>query len=171
MSTSADIIGQYPDLPCASVLELFFAEAPADLEAAKALCRGCRALAGCLAGALDRREPWGFWGGELLVRGAVVPRKLPHGPSSQPPARPNRRQTAVARARPALPRGQAGVKTEAAGGSAHFRRSCYVPGAGSASRRCSAWAIAATTAPGGSEASSSAQMTQRAMIGPIGRRP
>jgi WhiB family redox-sensing transcriptional regulator len=33
----------------------------------------------CLAGALRRREPWGVWGGELLVRGVVVPRKRPRG--------------------------------------------------------------------------------------------
>ena len=53
--------------------------APADVEAAKALCQGCRARAECLAGALERREPWGVWGGELLLRGTVVPRKRPRG--------------------------------------------------------------------------------------------
>ena len=30
-------------------------------------------------GALERREPWGVWGGELLLRGIVVPRKRPRG--------------------------------------------------------------------------------------------
>ena len=67
------------DLPCTEDPELFFAEAPADVEAAKALCRGCRARIGCLEGALERREPWGVWGGELLLRGTVVPRKRPRG--------------------------------------------------------------------------------------------
>jgi WhiB family transcriptional regulator, redox-sensing transcriptional regulator len=67
------------DLPCSEDPELFFAEAPAEVEAAKALCRGCRARAQCLAGALERREPWGVWGGELLMRGTVVPRKRPRG--------------------------------------------------------------------------------------------
>ena len=38
-----------------------------------------RSRLACLAGALERREPWGVWGGELLMRGAIVPRKLPRG--------------------------------------------------------------------------------------------
>jgi WhiB family transcriptional regulator, redox-sensing transcriptional regulator len=67
------------DLPCTEDPELFFAESPADVEQAKAMCRGCRARLACLAGALERREPWGVWGGELLIRGTVVPRKRPRG--------------------------------------------------------------------------------------------
>jgi WhiB family transcriptional regulator, redox-sensing transcriptional regulator len=67
------------DLPCTEDPELFFAESPEDVETAKALCRGCRAKTACLTGALERREPWGVWGGELLMRGAIVPRKRPRG--------------------------------------------------------------------------------------------
>jgi WhiB family redox-sensing transcriptional regulator len=67
------------DLPCTQDPELFFAESPADVEQAKAVCRGCQARIACLAGALKRREPWGVWGGELLLRGKVVPRKRPRG--------------------------------------------------------------------------------------------
>jgi WhiB family redox-sensing transcriptional regulator len=67
------------DLPCVEDPELFFAEAPADVEAAKALCQGCRIRVACVEGALDRREPWGVWGGELLLRGTVVPGKRPRG--------------------------------------------------------------------------------------------
>ena len=67
------------DLPCTQDPELFFAESPSDVEQAKAMCWGCRARRACLAGALERREPWGVWGGELLMRGAVVPRKRPRG--------------------------------------------------------------------------------------------
>jgi WhiB family redox-sensing transcriptional regulator len=67
------------DLPCAEDPELFFAESPEDVETAKAMCRGCRARSACLTGALERREPWGVWGGELLMRGAIVPRKRPRG--------------------------------------------------------------------------------------------
>ena len=66
-------------LPCTENPELFFAESPQDVEQAKAMCRGCRARLACLAGALEREEPWGVWGGELLMRGAIVPRKLPRG--------------------------------------------------------------------------------------------
>jgi WhiB family redox-sensing transcriptional regulator len=68
--------------------ELWFAESPADVELAKALCRSCPAREACLAGALDRREPWGVWGGELLVAGVVVPRKRPRG-------RPRKNETAA----------------------------------------------------------------------------
>jgi WhiB family redox-sensing transcriptional regulator len=67
-------------LPCRmNDPELFFAEAPADVEFAKALCRDCPVRQACLAGALDRKEPWGVWGGELVVSGVVVPRKRPRG--------------------------------------------------------------------------------------------
>ena len=59
--------------------DLWFADTPADLERAKALCAGCPVLAECLAGALARREPWGVWGGEIFERGAVVARKRPRG--------------------------------------------------------------------------------------------
>jgi WhiB family redox-sensing transcriptional regulator len=65
-------------LPCREVdPELFFAEVPADVEEAKALCRDCPIREACLAGALQRREPWGVWGGELFVAGVVVARKRP----------------------------------------------------------------------------------------------
>ncbi len=67
-------------LPCRSNdPELFFAESPADVELAKSLCRSCPLRVACLEGALERREPWGVWGGELLVAGAVVARKRPRG--------------------------------------------------------------------------------------------
>jgi WhiB family redox-sensing transcriptional regulator len=67
-------------LPCrASEAELFFAESPSDVELAKALCQGCPVRAECLAGALERREPWGVWGGELFLQGVVIPRKRPRG--------------------------------------------------------------------------------------------
>ena len=67
-------------LPCrANDAELFFAESPTDVELAKALCVDCPVRAECLAGALDRREPWGVWGGELFLQGVVIPRKRPRG--------------------------------------------------------------------------------------------
>ena len=74
-----DTTGLGLDLPCTEDPELFFAESPQDVEQAKAMCRGCRARLACLAGALERREPWGVWGGELLMSGAIVPRKRPRG--------------------------------------------------------------------------------------------
>jgi WhiB family transcriptional regulator, redox-sensing transcriptional regulator len=74
-----DTTGLSLDLPCTVDPELFFAESPRDVEQAKAMCRGCRARLACLAGALERREPWGVWGGELLMSGAIVPLKRPRG--------------------------------------------------------------------------------------------
>jgi WhiB family transcriptional regulator, redox-sensing transcriptional regulator len=68
-----------PDLPCTKDPDLFFAESPQDVETAKAMCRGCAVRIACLAGALERQEPWGVWGGELFLRGTVVPRKRPRG--------------------------------------------------------------------------------------------
>ncbi|HET6166638.1 MAG TPA: WhiB family transcriptional regulator [Marmoricola sp.] len=67
-------------LPCrANDAELFFAESPSDVELAKALCLACPVRLECLAGALERREPWGVWGGELFLQGVVIPRKRPRG--------------------------------------------------------------------------------------------
>ena len=77
-----DAAGLYDDelLPCrANNPELWFAETPADVEAAKALCTQCPVQALCLEGALERREPWGGWGGQLFLQGVVIPRKRPRG--------------------------------------------------------------------------------------------
>jgi WhiB family transcriptional regulator, redox-sensing transcriptional regulator len=71
--------GSTGELPCADDPELFFAESPDDVEDAKALCCGCPVRNTCLSGAQERREPWGVWGGELFLRGEVVPRKRPRG--------------------------------------------------------------------------------------------
>ena len=59
--------------------ELWFAESPSDVEFAKALCQECPVRSLCLDGALERREPWGVWGGELFLQGVVIPRKRPRG--------------------------------------------------------------------------------------------
>jgi WhiB family transcriptional regulator, redox-sensing transcriptional regulator len=67
------------ELPCRDDPELFFAESPEDVEFAKSLCGSCAARMVCLAGAIGRAEPWGVWGGELFLRGEIVPRKRPRG--------------------------------------------------------------------------------------------
>lgn len=59
--------------------EIWFADTPHGVEHAKSLCGGCPLKVECLAGALERSEPWGVWGGELFERGAVIPRKRPRG--------------------------------------------------------------------------------------------
>ncbi len=78
------------DLPCRSTdPELFFAESPADVELAKSVCTECPIREACLSGALERKEPWGVWGGELFVQGVIVARKRPRG-------RPRKTDVAVA---------------------------------------------------------------------------
>lgn len=68
------------DLPCRQhPADLWFAELPEEVEAAKALCADCPIRAMCLEQALERREPWGVWGGQLVLQGVVVPRKRPRG--------------------------------------------------------------------------------------------
>lgn len=59
--------------------ELWFAERPEAVELAKALCRSCPLREECLSGALARSEPWGVWGGQLLVDGAIVASKRGRG--------------------------------------------------------------------------------------------
>lgn len=59
--------------------DLWFADTPHEIDAAKALCRDCPIRRACLSGALERGEPCGVWGGELFVKGVVVPRKRPRG--------------------------------------------------------------------------------------------
>ena len=68
------------DVPCrVNDPDLWFADTPAEMERAKALCRECPARTACLAGALARREQWGVWGGEIIERGAIVAHKRPRG--------------------------------------------------------------------------------------------
>lgn len=80
------------DIPCQQEdPELWFAEAPDDVEFAKALCGTCPAQDACLQGALARREPWGVWGGQLFLGGTTVAQKRPRG-------RPRKDAAAVAAA-------------------------------------------------------------------------
>ena len=56
-----------PSLPLALCVgadpDLFFSDSAGDIEAAKAICRSCPAIAECLRGAQERREVFGVWGG------------------------------------------------------------------------------------------------------------
>jgi WhiB family redox-sensing transcriptional regulator len=66
-------------LACQREPELFFAESPRVLDQAKALCADCPVRDMCLAGALDRHEPHGVWGGQIFVDGVVVATKRGRG--------------------------------------------------------------------------------------------
>ena len=78
LHTRADV-PRHTEFPCLTDPDLFFAESPADIARAKELCRGCPVTGACLAGALDRGEPWGVWGGQLVLQGAVVASKRGRG--------------------------------------------------------------------------------------------
>src|SRR3954467_1985016 len=68
------------NLPCRKFdPDLWFSDSPAQLELAKSLCGDCPLRVECLAGAGERNEPRGVWGGEIFERGAVVPRNRPRG--------------------------------------------------------------------------------------------
>ncbi len=68
----------------ASLTPLFFSEALDDIARAKAFCAGCVVREQCLAAAVARREPWGVWGGELLVNGKVIANKRKRGRPPKP---------------------------------------------------------------------------------------
>lgn len=76
--TRANLISR--SIPCREVdADLWFAENPALLEQAKALCADCPLRNECLSAALDRGEPWGVWGGEIFDQGVIIARKRPRG--------------------------------------------------------------------------------------------
>lgn len=73
------------DLPCRrNDSELWFADAPADLERAKALCRACPVRLTCLSHAIEHNEYTGVWGGHIIDRGRIIPNKRPRGRPRKP---------------------------------------------------------------------------------------
>ena len=69
-----------PKLPCqGDDPELWFADAPTDVERAKTLCAACPLRLSCLAAAVESLEVAGVWGGQLFDHGRIVPRKRPRG--------------------------------------------------------------------------------------------
>ena len=58
---------------------LFFSDDVIDIARAKAMCGKCPLADTCLSEAIDREEPWGVWGGELLLNGRIVKNKRPCG--------------------------------------------------------------------------------------------
>ena len=75
-------------LPCQTRPELFFAEHARALAEAQRLCAGCPMREMCLAGALERGEVYGVWGGQILLAGEVVPFKRGRGRPRKDDQRP-----------------------------------------------------------------------------------
>jgi WhiB family redox-sensing transcriptional regulator len=61
--------------PCQAQPELFFAVHGRALDLAKELCATCPVREECLSAALQRGEPHGVWGGQILIDGLVVATK------------------------------------------------------------------------------------------------
>lgn len=64
---------------------MFFSEELQDIAKAKQICALCPAMADCLEGAIERREPWGVWGGQLFLNGRILASKRRRG---RPPKNP-----------------------------------------------------------------------------------
>ena len=75
------------DAGVASMTDLFFSDEIPAIRAAKAICDTCPLAGPCLAGAVERREPWGVWGGQLFKDGKVLAVKRPRGRPPKDPAR------------------------------------------------------------------------------------
>jgi WhiB family redox-sensing transcriptional regulator len=75
----------------AGMIDLFFSEQLDDIARAKAICASCPLVEPCLEGALERREPWGVWGGQLFANGRILPFKRKRG---RPPKNPQAQMTA-----------------------------------------------------------------------------
>jgi WhiB family redox-sensing transcriptional regulator len=58
---------------------LFFSDDATDLAAAQRICGDCPVRIDCLAGALQRREEWGVWGGVIFWDGEAFYRKRGRG--------------------------------------------------------------------------------------------
>ncbi|HVL03258.1 MAG TPA: WhiB family transcriptional regulator [Acidimicrobiales bacterium] len=75
------------DAGVTSMTDLFFSDEIPAIRAAKAICATCPLADPCLAGAVERREPWGVWGGQLFKDGKVLAVKRPRGRPPKDPAR------------------------------------------------------------------------------------
>ena len=64
---------------------LFFSDDDLELARAKAICRSCGLQQDCLSGAIEREEPYGVWGGQLVLDGVPVEFKRKRG---RPPKTP-----------------------------------------------------------------------------------
>lgn len=90
----ADVDDPDPDLTHAiarcsdgqgTLAHLFFSDDAFDIARAKAICGKCRLATTCLAGAIERGEAYGVWGGALFVEGQIVAVKRGRG---RPPKTP-----------------------------------------------------------------------------------
>ena len=68
-----------------TLAHLFFSEDALTIARAKAICSKCPVADACLAAAVEREEPCGVWGGQLLLDGKPIAHKRGRG---RPPKHP-----------------------------------------------------------------------------------
>lgn len=79
---------------CVAMTDLFFSEDPSSIASAKQICRQCPLSSACLDGAIERREPNGVWGGQLISNGRIIAYKRRRGrPSKGLLTRPGEKTT------------------------------------------------------------------------------
>lgn len=71
-----------------TLTHLFFSDDEFDLARAKAICGKCGLAPTCLSDALERAEPYGVWGGQLLIEGVIVEMKRGRGRPPKNPRQP-----------------------------------------------------------------------------------
>ncbi len=71
-----------------TLTHLFFADDEFDLARAKSICGKCGLSEQCLTDALERAEPYGVWGGKLLIDGVIVEVKRGRGRPPKQPRQP-----------------------------------------------------------------------------------
>lgn len=90
IEASDEPVDEWADAHCRigdeGLTELFFSDQIPDIARAKAICQECPLIDACLDGALERREPWGVWGGQLFANGVVLAQKRKRGrpPKNRP---------------------------------------------------------------------------------------
>ena len=62
-----------------TMVGLYFSEELQDIARAKEICSLCPKMTECLEGALERREPWGVWGGQMFLNGKILMSKRRRG--------------------------------------------------------------------------------------------
>ena len=68
-----------------TLTHLFFSDDEFDIARAKAICGKCGLAESCRSSALERAEPYGVWGGSLVIDGVIVEVKRGRG---RPPKHP-----------------------------------------------------------------------------------
>lgn len=78
-----EAVDEWADARCRigdeGLTELFFSDQIPEIALAKEICGACSLIEPCLDGAIERREPWGVWGGQLFANGVILAQKRKRG--------------------------------------------------------------------------------------------